>query len=184
MLGEISMAATAQAFMAQMALFEALLLAATAAHKAATWSKSRDVMQKFAGVPASLAASALVTAIAAELAVGTLLIVPQYRAAGAISAALIWTGYLLLIVRAIRSGRRDVDCGCSFGPTARPLGRVQLGRNAVLAGVALLIAGVSARSGSAAPQASQVLGGMALLALYGALDQVSALRPLRSGEVS
>jgi len=28
-----------------------------------------------------------------------------------------------------------------------------------------------------------VLGGIALLALYGALDQVMALRPLRSGEV-
>jgi hypothetical protein len=56
-------------------------------------------------------------------------------------------------------------------------------RNAVLAGVAMLIAWVSAASGSVPSQASQVLGGIALLALYGALDQVMALRPLRSGEV-
>jgi hypothetical protein len=47
----------------------------------------------------------------------------------------------------------------------------------------MLIAWVSAASGSVPSQASQVLGGIALLALYGALDQVMALRPLRSGEV-
>jgi hypothetical protein len=32
-------------------------------------------------------------------------------------------------------------------------------------------------------QASEVLAGLALLALYGALDQVMGLRPLRSGGV-
>jgi len=132
---------------------------------------------------ASLAASALGTAIIAELFAGALLIVPAYRATGAMSAAVIWTCYLLLIVRAILQDRRDVDCGCSFGRTSRPLGAFQVVRNAVLAGVAMLIAWVSAASGSVPSQASQVLGGIALLALYGALDQVMALRPLRSGEV-
>jgi hypothetical protein len=183
MMGEVSMAASLQALMAQLAMFEALLLVASAVHKAARWSRSQAVVRHFAGVPASLAASALGAVIATELLAGALLIVPTYRATGAMSAAVIWTCYLLLIVRAILQDRRDVDCGCSFGPTARPLGAFQVARNAVLAGVAMLIAWVSATDGSVASQGSQVLGGIALLALYGALDQVMALRPLRSGEV-
>ena len=177
------MAASLQALMAQLAVFEALLLVASAVHKAVRWSRSQEVVRHFAGVPASWAASALGAVIAAELLAGALLIVPTYRATGAMSAAVIWTCYLLLIVRAILQDRRDVDCGCSFGPTARPLGAFQVARNAVLAGVAMLIAWVSATGGSVASQGSQVLGGIALLALYGALDQVMALRPLRSGEV-
>ncbi|MGO9991250.1 MAG: MauE/DoxX family redox-associated membrane protein [Steroidobacteraceae bacterium] len=183
MMGEVSMAAAMQPLMAQLAIFQALLLAASAVHKAARWSQSQAVVRQFAGVPASLAASALGTAIVAELIAGALLIVPAHRATGAVSAAVIWTCYLLLIVRAILQDRRDVDCGCSFGPTSRPLGAFQVVRNAVLASVAMLIAWVSAASGSVPSQASQVLGGIALLALYGALDQVMALRPLRGGEV-
>jgi hypothetical protein len=174
MMSEVSMAAAMQPLMAQLAIFQALLLAASAVHKAVRWLQSQRVVQQFAGVPASLAASALGTAIIAELFAG---------ATGAMSAAVIWTCYLLLIVRAILQDRRDVDCGCSFGRTSRPLGAFQVVRNAVLAGVAMLIAWVSAASGSVPSQASQVLGGIALLALYGALDQVMALRPLRSGEV-
>jgi hypothetical protein len=182
-MGEVSVAASIQALMAQLAMFEALLLAASAVHKAARWSESRAVVRQFAGVPASLAASALATAVVAELSAGALLVDPAHRAMGAMLAAVIWAGYLLLIVRAILQGRRDVDCGCSFGPASRPLGAYPVARNALLAGAALLIAWVSATSGSVAAQASQVLGGIALLALYGALDQVMALRPLRSGEV-
>jgi hypothetical protein len=183
MMDEVSMAAAAQALMAQLAIFQALLLAASAVHKAVRWPHSQGVVRQFAGVPGSLAAPALGTAIAAELVAGVLLLVPTYRAVGAMSAAVIWSGYLLLIVRAIVQDRRDVDCGCSFGPTSRPLGAFQVARNAVLAGVAMLIAWVSAAGGSVPSQGSQVLGGIALLALYGALDQVMALRPLRSGEV-
>jgi hypothetical protein len=183
MIGEVSVAASIQALTAQLAMFQALLLAASAVHKAVRWSQSQGVVRQFAGVPASLAASALGTAIFAELYAGALLIVAPYRTAGAMSAAVIWTCYLLLIVRAILQDRRDVDCGCSFGPTSRPLGAFQVARNALLASVAMLIAWVSTTSGSVPSRGSQVLGGIALLALYGALDQVMALRPLRSGEV-
>jgi hypothetical protein len=64
------------------------------------------------------------------------------------------------------------------------LGSFHVARNAVLAGLALLIAWVSASSGSVSAQVSQVLGAIALLALYGACDQVMALQPLRTGEIS
>jgi hypothetical protein len=89
---------------------------------------------------------------------------------------------LLLIVRAILQNRRDVDCGCSFGPAAGHLGAFQLARNATLA---LLAAGtwLADRGGGVAISSSQILAGTALLALYGALDQVMGLKPLRTGEI-
>jgi hypothetical protein len=180
----VSMRAAIQLLIAQLAIFQALLLALSAVHKSVRWARSKSVVQQFAGVPRPLATAALSAVIMGELVAGVSLIVPAYRPMGALLAALLWTVYLALIFRAILQGRRDVDCGCSFGSTARPLGSFHVARNAVLAGLAMMIAGVSAMSGSVPAQSSQVLGAIAYLALYGALDQVMALRPLRSGEIS
>jgi hypothetical protein len=166
-----------------MATFQAMLLAASAVHKAVRWTHSRNVMRQFAGVPGVLAGTSLGVATAVELAAGAQLLVPAYRTTGAVLAALIWSLYVALIVRAVVQGRRDVDCGCSFGPTSRPLGSFQIARNLALAALAVFIAWVSASGGSVPAQGTFVLGGLALLALYGALDQVMALQPLRSGEL-
>jgi hypothetical protein len=179
-----SLGSAVQSFAAQMATFQAMLLAASAVHKAVRWTHSLTVMRQFAGVPGALAGTSLGVATAVELAAGALLMVPAYRTTGAVLAALIWTLYVALIVRAIVLGRRDVDCGCSFGPTSRPLGSFQIARNLVLAALALFIAWVSAFGGAIPAQGAFVLGGLALLALYGALDQVMALQPLRSGEMT
>jgi hypothetical protein len=106
--------------------------------------------------------------------------VPAYRAAGAALAASLLGVYLALILRAILQGRRDADCGCSFGRSRRPLGAFDAGRNAVLTALALGVALASARA--AAPiAASQALGAVSLLALYTALDQVMGLQPMRKG---
>jgi len=180
---DASLVGAVQSFAAQMATFQAMLLAASAVHKAARWTSSLAVMRQFAGVPGILAASSLGVATTVELAAGALLMMPAYRTAGAVLAALIWTLYVALIVRAVVQGRRDVDCGCSFGPASRPLGSYQIARNVVLAALAVFIACVSAFGGADPAQATFVLGGLALVALYCALDQVMALRPLRSGEL-
>jgi hypothetical protein len=182
-MGDTSLGSAVQSFAAQMAMFQAMLLAASAVHKAVRWTHARSVMRQFAGVPGILAGSSLGVAITMELAAGALFMVPAYRTTGAVLAALIWTLYVALIVRAVVQGRRDVDCGCSFGPTSRPLGSFQIARNLVLAALAMFIAWVSASGGSVPAQGTFVLGGLALLALYGALDQVMALQPLRSGEL-
>jgi hypothetical protein len=57
-------------------------------------------------------------------------------------------------------------------------------RNFALAALAFSIAEVSALGGPVSSQGIHILGGLALLALYGALDQVMALQPLRSGELT
>jgi hypothetical protein len=182
-MGDTSLVGVVQSFAAQMATFQAMLLAASAVHKAVRWTHSRNLMRQFAGVPRVLAGASLGVATAVELTAGALLMVPAYRTTGAMLAALIWTLYVALIVRAIVSGRRDVDCGCSFGPTSRPLGSFQIARNLVLTALAVFIAWVSVFGGAVPARGTFVLGGFALLALYGALDQVMALQPLRSGEL-
>jgi hypothetical protein len=76
-----------------------------------------------------------------------------------------------------------VACGCTFGATQRPLGVFQVLRNGVLVCAALLVAVGSAASDTGPVIASQILAAFALLALYGALDQVMALTPPRRGEL-
>jgi hypothetical protein len=179
---EDTVSAVMQTLTTQFAVFQALLLIASAAHKAVKWSYSEAAVRQFAGVPSALTAAALAGVIVSELVAGVLLVVPAYREAGAALGGLIWTAYLVLILRAIVQGRRDVACGCSFGP-GRPLGSFQVARNAVLLGLAVFVAMGSALMGGIRIQGSQALAACALLALYAALDQVMALQPLRSGEL-
>ena len=104
-------------------------------------------------------------------------------AAGGALALLIWGGYLWLILRAIAQGRRDVDCGCTFGAAHRPLGAYHVARNAVLTGAAVLVTAGSAAGVSGPVIAPQILAALVLFALYGALDQVMALTAPRGGEL-
>jgi hypothetical protein len=64
----------------------------------------------------------------------------------------------------------------------RSLGAFEVGRNSVLAAMALFVAGSAARGGPAIAL-SQVLAAAAMFALYAAIDQVMGLRPMRPGAV-
>jgi hypothetical protein len=172
-----------QLLVVQLAAFQSVLLLASGLHKLIRRGRTQAVIHDFAGVPLYLAPAAAVFVAVTEMLAGLLLSMQSYRTAGGLLAVLIWGGYLSLILRAIAQGRRDVDCGCSFGPTQRPLGVFQAVRNMVLAGMAVLVAAGSAATVAGALVPSQVLAAFALLALYGALDQVMALTPLRSGEL-
>jgi hypothetical protein len=165
---------------AQLAAFLALLLAATAAHKWLRRQRALEAAQTFAGLPRSAAPAAILAMGSAEWAAAVLLLLPSFRVVGALLAASILTVYLALIARSLIAGRRDVDCGCSFGTAPHPLGTFDAVRNAVLAAMALFVA-ASAVRGGAAIAASQMLGAAALLALYGALEQVMSLQPMRKG---
>jgi hypothetical protein len=164
---------------AQLAAFLALLLAAAAVHKWIRSAQMRTAVQELAGVPRAAAAWAVMAAALGEALAAAMLFVPAYRAAGALLAALMWGGYLALIVRAISQGRREVECGCSFGRTRHPLGAFEAARNVALVAMALLVA--AGAGGAPTVAASQWLAACAFLALYGALDQVMTLQPLRRG---
>jgi hypothetical protein len=173
----------AQLLAIQLAAFQALLLAASGIHKLIWHDRTRIVVHDFAGVPRRFASGTVFAVAAAELLASASLWMPAYRTAGAALAVTIWGGYLALLLRAMARGHRDVDCGCSFGTAHRPLGVFEVARNAALMMLALAVAAVSATGSGGSIAASQALAGCALLALYGALDQVMSLKPLRSGEL-
>jgi Methylamine utilisation protein MauE len=167
---------------AQLASFLAVLLAASAIHKGLNWQRTRRVVQDFAGVPRFAASAASAAACLYELLAAGLLFMPAYRASGALLGAVIFGVYLLLIVRALAKNRREVDCGCSFGPSRHALGAFEAWRSAGLTASALLVA-VCAAYGAAPVAASQAFGALALLAIYAAVDQVMGVRPMRQGAV-
>ena len=169
-----------QVLAAQFAAFLAFLLGASAAHKWWRWEHTLGVVRDFAGVPRGAAPAAAITVGVVEWVAAALLFFPTYRVLGALLAATILTVYLALIARSLSAGRRDVDCGCSFGPGRHTLGAFEVGRNATLAAIALFVAGSAARGGPVISP-SQLLAAAAMLALYGALDQVMGLRPMRKG---
>jgi len=171
----------ASVLLAQVAAFLAVLLIASAVHKAFSWRRTRTVVEDFAGVPRQAASAAAFAACAIEALAGALLMLPDHRRAGAALAAAILSVYLALIARAVALNRGVVDCGCSFGAGSRNLGKYEIARNAVLLTTALLLLAYADAIASMAP--SQLLAACALLALYGAADQLMALQPMRQGTV-
>ncbi len=183
MITDPSVSDVVRELVAQLAAFQAVLLLASGAHKLISRGRTRDVLREFAGVPRALAPYAHWLVSLGEIVAGALLWLPEFRAAGGLLAALIWSGYLLLISAAIVRGRRDVDCGCSFGGAHAPLGAYQVARNLCLIAAAAAVAAVPAAGVTAPATAQQVLAACALLALYAALDQVMATSAPRAGVV-
>lgn len=180
-LGLVSNLGVIRLLIVQLAAFLAALLTASGLHKLIRYGRAQGAVRDFAGVPRRLAPVVVTAVAAAELLAGGMLWIPASRAAGGALALLIWGGYLALILRAIAQGRRDVDCGCTFGAEQRPLGAYHVARNAVLTGAALLVAWVCAAGATGPVVASQILASLALLTLYGAFDQAMSLAPPRSG---
>jgi len=171
----------AQVLLAQLAAFLALLLVASAAHKALSWGRTRMVVQNFAGVPLPAVSSAAAAGCAIEGLAGVLLVLPDHRRVGAALATVILGLYLTLIARAVAQRRGAVDCGCSFGASSRRLGTFEIARNAVLLASALLLLAFADVVAPLVP--SELLAACALLALYGAIDQLTALQPMRRGTI-
>jgi Methylamine utilisation protein MauE len=180
-----------QIAIAQVASFASLLLLAAGVHKLMYLSRAARAVHELTGLSDKVAGFAAIGISAAELAAAAGLWIAPARFDAALLAALIWGGYFVFLLKAMAAGRRDVDCGCSFGAAHRPLGPFQLLRAAMLALLGLLMAasaaiapGSLAYDVSAAAIATQLLAGVALLALYAALDQVMTLQPLRAGVVA
>jgi hypothetical protein len=180
----VVIAGVMHALAAQAAAFESLLLLASALHKAFKWAHFKSVVHEFGGVPKLLVPAVLAGVAALEACAAGLLLVPTLRTRGALLAALVWGAYLALIVRSILTGRRNADCGCSFGPTSSPLGSYHVARNSSLTGLAIGVALAGPATDGSGVRAAEVLAACALLALYGAMDQVMALQPLRDGRLA
>ncbi len=154
--------------MAELALFLALLLAVSAGHKIVAHQRLGEAAARLAGVPQSLGPLVSNAAAAVELAAGLALLFPGTRPIGALIAAVLWSGYALLLARRIGS---RLDCGCSLKRSEKLITTLYPARAALLAAFAILVAFLPA------PPATLLtpFAAAALLALYFAADELIAI---------
>ena len=131
----------------------------------AAWHKLRDVaafaaaVENYRLLPPVWTVPAAAGLIAVECGLTVGLWLPGVAAVAALGAAALFGLYAAAMAAALRSGRRDVDCGCA-GPAHRQSVRPALvARNLVLVAAALL---------AALPTAQRPLGGLDWLMLVSA----------------
>lgn len=127
-------------------------------------------------LPEALLRSFSLTFVAGEVLAAPLLLWPATRQAGAVLALFVLLVATAGIVLNLLRGRRDVDCGCSgLGESSAGLSWWLVGRNALLAGLALVSGGWAVQS---ARELAWVDGltffgtTLALLGLYHAANQL------------
>lgn len=158
--------------MAALALFLALLLGLSAAHKLVARAELAPVAARLAGTSAALGPMLLAAAATIEALAALALLLPPLRSAGALGAALLWAGYALALWR--RRGE-TLDCGCDLVRRARPVTMIAWARPLMLAALALALV--------PAPAASFTLetpfAALALLSLWLAAAELAALQSWR-----
>ena len=154
--------------MAELALFLALLLAVSAGHKIVAHQRLGEAAARLAGVPQSLGPVVSNAAAAVELAAALALLFPGTRPIGALIAAVLWSGYALLLARRIGS---RLDCGCSLKRSEKPITALHPARAGLLAAFAVLVAFVPATPATLLTP----FAAAALLALYFAADELIAI---------
>jgi uncharacterized membrane protein HdeD (DUF308 family) len=123
--------------MAALILFCALLLAASALHKATARDRLAVATAKLAGTGALGGQLLLIVAGTLEIVATLCLLVEPLRMTGALIAAALWAGYALALAR--RRGQ-TLDCGCDLAARAKPVTWTLVLRSA---GLALLAGGIA-----------------------------------------
>ncbi|MCB2098574.1 MAG: MauE/DoxX family redox-associated membrane protein [Parvularculaceae bacterium] len=118
----------------------AALFAASAVHKARAYREFVGVIGDYRIAPQGAAALIAPVLLAAEAAIAACLFVPALRSVAALAGAGLLIVYGGSIAFNLLRGRRDIDCGCTFGATADRLTWSLVMRNAALAGAALAAA--------------------------------------------
>ncbi|WP_134679149.1 MauE/DoxX family redox-associated membrane protein [Paracoccus ravus] len=103
-----------------------------------------------------------------------LLIAPVRPMAGLV-AAVLFAGYGLLMARALRQGKVEIDCGCGGAPT--PVSGLSLLRNAVLVGLSLAVALLPVNAIGIAGAILGLCAGLTLFASYGLLEKFASYLP-------
>jgi hypothetical protein len=155
-----------------LALFLAAILLAAAAHKLVARDRLAAAAARLTGVAPALGQPLSFAAAAVEAGAGLALLVPAARPAGALVAALLWTAYAVLLLRAHRAGRA-FDCGCSFGARPKVATLFPAQRAAVLALLAIAVGLLPA----AMPAVLDPFAALAFFALYLAAGELAAVFP-------
>jgi hypothetical protein len=159
----------------------ALLFIWAAAHKLRGVTAFRAALADYALLPRRWLGPAAALLIAAELSVAAGL----WLRGADIAAAAVGAGLLAIYAGAIavnlQRGRRDIDCGCMGVAGRQPLSSALVGRNLVLAVVALLCTLPTAPRELTWVDGLTIVAGVVTLALlYAAVDGLLAQAPQRA----
>lgn len=124
-------------------LLTTLIFGGAALHKLRGLPEFRAVLENYRILPAPLLKSAVGVVIAAETFAALAIWWPALRVVAATTAVVLLVAYALAIALNLYRGRREIDCGCSFGNSAQPLSWALPLRNALLV-VPCAIAGLGA----------------------------------------
>jgi hypothetical protein len=120
------------------AAFIALVFAKAALHKLDDPERFRAALEAYRLAPQSIAAKASSLIAPLELAAAAMIVTPWTFGPGAGLMAALLLAYGVAIAVNLARGRTDIDCGCGDKP--EPLSWLLVGRNLILAALALLAA--------------------------------------------
>ena len=162
--------------------FLVILLARAVWHKAERFLETVGFAQGYGLVPDALAAPIVRALMLAEVVAILALMVPAWRAAGGVLAAGLFVGYGAIMAAALAQGRERIDCGC--GGLPQIVSGFTLGRNAVLAGLALAVAALPTVALSRAEVAVAIAGALVLAAIFAIVERLASHLPhIRQGEI-
>lgn len=116
----------------------ALVFARSAAHKVAEFSFFRATLDEYRLLPALFVSPIAMALAVAEVAAIGLLLLPEYRAAGASVGMSLLLLYAIAMGINLHRGRYRIDCGC--GGPGQMISWASVIRNLVLAGCAGFVA--------------------------------------------
>lgn len=153
----------------------AAFFAASAAHKARSYSEFAGVVRNYRIGPEALAPLVSPIVVAAEMLIAIGLLIPELRSEAATGGAGLFLLYGAAITVNLARGRTDIDCGCSFGGSGERLTPILIVRNLVLAAFALAAsAPVAMRELGMLDYAAILLFALTAAALYAAFESLRA----------
>lgn len=153
----------------------AALFAATAMHKARGFAEFAGIVRDYRIAPQGVVAPLAAIIILAEAAIAAGLLTPSTRAAAGLGAGLLLLVYGGAIAFNLARGRRDIDCGCSFGGAGERLTSALVVRNLALAVLALALAAPTGeRALGPLDYASAAIFALTAAALYALFERLRA----------
>jgi Methylamine utilisation protein MauE len=157
------------------ALSVATLFAVAAIQKATAWSKFRAVLRNYELLPDSLDSFAVGVLIALEGSAAVLMIPEASRTRGALLSVSLLATYAGAMAINLLRGRVNLDCGCLGVGRRQPIRGWMVGRNVVIAALALLATMPTTPRALGALDAVTVMGAVLSLAiLYAAYNLLRA----------
>ena len=155
----------------QLAAFIAVLLVSSAVHKASKFRRTAEATARLTGLRTEWASPLAMLSIVTEISSALLIFYSDTRQLGAVTVTGLWLFYLAFIVRSLAKGNSGLDCGCSFGKKASPLGPFEIYRNLFLICASAFVGVANEISVPMPIRAFELFVGVAGMAVYATVDQ-------------